>query len=86
MTLLLKLVKNIRKHALIFWKYDEEVLDTIEMTKIDVTIDLSDSLLPTSLKLTYKTIKTKLQQSINKIFTAKDSNFSQTTKSLTFLC
>ena len=49
MTLLLKFVEIIRKHVLIFCKYDEEALGTIEMTKIYVTIDFSDRFLQPSL-------------------------------------
>ena len=62
-------------HAKSIWGWSEEQMALIEHSKIDTSLDMEGSFLPTSNKPVFKEIKELLRQSITKIFNDKSLNF-----------
>ena len=57
---LTRIVKTIREFSSAFWAFTEEMTSLIQLTKIDVTMDLEGSFLPGYTLGNYQVIKDKL--------------------------
>jgi len=74
MTQILQIVEEIKKHAWVFWAYDTEAVDSIELTKVDTAVDLLGAFIPDDGRL-FNHIKGLLREEIPRIFAKADTNF-----------
>ena len=57
------------------WSFDDQSVELIELTKVDVTMDFKGSFLPSNDYEAYYTIKDHLDIELSKIFSNQLTNF-----------
>ena len=75
MTRFNNIVKIVREHARIYWTASEAGLGQVEITKLDVAVDMKGSFLPHLHQEAYQHIKARFRRAISQIFDREESNF-----------
>ena len=63
------------EHAKTFWAFSVEVATSIELSKIDVAVDLNGSFMPNNREKMYGKIRQLLNQTMTEVFNTNSLNF-----------